>query len=213
MYTLNIPTRPLLAQRALAGTDDIRFWLNGVIVEAGPRDTVLVATTGSVLGALRVGPAPDGAAFRVRVPHSVLDAMRKAGPTVTLASPDGELWAAIDDLTGNTARWKAEREAFPDWRKLVRGFRPGDAALIDPAITGAFVKVRDALGLKRLPGTKGTSLVEIHHGALPGGTGGLVHIPGADFVGVAMSFRNPEGRRATPGWACSAQPEVDSDLA
>ena len=63
IQTIQIDPRQLKAVALLAPKQDRRYWLNGVYVEAMPRETRLVAMDGKRMGVFRAEQANPGFPF------------------------------------------------------------------------------------------------------------------------------------------------------
>ncbi|MBB1161502.1 hypothetical protein [Aquariibacter albus] len=211
--TLN--TKPLVALLHLAAKGDIRTYLNTVHVEASAREHFLVASNGQIIGAMRqeqgIEEGPE--AFTVQVPRAVVEALRKAGPSIHLHSPNGLAWTATDTLTGSSHRWHADGLHYPDWRRAIPVRANGETAQFNPENLLAMHKFSAAKGAKT---TNNESAFLIAHN---GEDGALVQVRGVpEFVGLLMPWRRAfvekHLRMEPPSWVRAlAATEADCDLA
>lgn len=211
------PTAALLALLHLAAKGDIRTYLNSVHVEASAREHFLVASNGQIIGAMRqeqgIEEGPE--AFTVQVPRAVVEALRKAGPSIQLRSPDGLDWTATDVLTGSSHRWHADGPRYPDWRRAMPVRANGETAQFNPDNLMAVHKFSTAMGAKT---AKNESAFLIAHN---GEDGALVQVRGVpEFVGLLMPWRRAfvekHLRMEPPSWvralaATEAHAEADCD--
>lgn len=180
MTTTIINARHLRAVIHCAGKNDIRYYLNGVYVEALPDETRVVATTGYVCAVFR-SAATNPEPFNVIIPRATVEAFVKLAKgvkhvDVTVADGTCRLSCASGSLPFAPIVGR-----FPDYRQLFPQAPSGETAQFNPELLVAFSKVAKAMGAKAYP--------EIAHN----GTGpALVRINAVhDFAGVIMPFRQP----------------------
>lgn len=200
----------------LAPKQDVRYYLNGVLIDVRQNDITLVATNGH---AMLTVPLPADAVEGERtigqyiVGRDVLEAVKpiKAGrttlpividiipgavtpdpdrPGVTLKAPDT---VAVTGATTDTAKLIDGR--YPDWRRVMPAQASLEVAQFDPALVSLFGDVRELLA-----GASKEKPV-IHHN---GQAGALVSGLGRDALGVLMPVRVDAADMAHPGlpaWA------------
>ena len=154
--------------------NDIRYYLNSVMFETGPKGAYLVATDGAALAVARVSTAalPEAqvligadiaamlakqknAIFVVTMPEQggKYDAEKRRKITIETLAPTGASTMVIDEAEG----------IFPDWRRVARHEYIGIPAFFAPDL---IARVDDAARL--IKGTKkGTVAAHIR----PGGDG------------------------------------------
>lgn len=185
----------LRAMRHLSGTKDVRYYLNGVLVEVRKGQGVLVATDGSVLGAHAFPVDADEPDAEFIIPLDAIKALKargstsveilRDGMTLTIRTPDGDTQAtAIDGK-------------FPDWRRVMPDRPSGEHAHFDPDHLARFCDVaRDLFGAH----TKQKPLVWAN-----GTAAGLVNFDGfGEFRGAVSGSFYRKGEAPTapamPAW-------------
>lgn len=210
---ITLQTAHLRALTHLAAKTDIRTQINGVQIEAR-RNTVLVGSDGTVLGAIDTG-VDSVYDFDLLVPHTVLAVISKSKSLdVRFHSADGKTWAA--HCGDGTIAWLDKPSTYPDWRRVVPATTSGVAQQFNAELIERFAKASAALGGKKV----GCNVFIAHNG---GGLSALVTLVYChQFIG-AISALNPGGlavsqmattapywvRGARPGAAAKAAPECD----
>jgi DNA polymerase-3 subunit beta len=203
--TFDIDIRALKAAAIAAGTEQTRYYLNGVCVQHTPTGPVFVATDGHRLIAARhdwLHNAPE--AFEpVIVPLDLIKRIklsRKSSDvaTVTLSvGDDGARKVAVDYAGGSVAA-AAVDGTFPDWRRVIPQSEPsGVACQFQAQYFDAF---RDAMAI--LAGGKGDAQPNIAHN---GDNPAIVDLGDAGAVeafGVLMPLRiKRDFLTRAPAWA------------
>lgn len=213
---LTIKAETIKALLAVAAKSDIRYYLNGVAIDAREAgDVTLVATDGHRLLAVPVdsNDIESYADFMLGVwvvDRALLESVKpvKAGrvelPLVlTLAGVSaGNPPSATVSLAGaTTASGTTVDGRFPDWRRVMPASANGIPAQYSPEYIGSFGKVGELLSGKG----KGIPCV-IHHN---GNDGALVTFSGSPAIGVIMPMRvgseaGPVPHPGLPSWALAA---------
>lgn len=153
---------------------DLRYYLQGVLVEACSSEVRLVATDGIMMGVLReLNPLSDGASCTVIVPNAtVKTVISMKAKALTLSNEGG--WS----LGG--MRFTPVDGSFPDYRRVFTKTHSGEAAQFDVNYLARILKAGKALGAKSQP--------IIRHN---GDGGAQIQFYGRDdeFVGVLMPLR------------------------
>lgn len=190
MTSIAIHPRHLLAALHCAGKSDVRYYLNGVYVEATTKETRLVATTGVVCAAFRHA-ASNTEAVDLIIPRATVEAFAKVAKNakdakdVALRIADGQHRLHWD---GGSLPFDPIDGLFPNYRRVFPQSPSGETAQFNPELLCAFSKVAKTLGVRECP--------EILHN---GGSGALVRLNGrSDFAGVVMPWRQPAESLAVP---------------
>lgn len=176
--TTAINARHLCAAIHCAGKKDVRYYLNGVYVEALPDETRVVATDGYKLAVFRSATA-NPEPFSIIIPRATVEAFVKLVKGVkfvdlTITDGTGRLSWANGSLPFDPIDAR-----FPEYRRTFPQDTSGETAQFNPELLIAFSKVAKALGAKACP--------EIVHN---GSGAALVRINAVhDFAGVLMPFR------------------------
>lgn len=186
----------LVAALCIAAKSDIRYYLNGVHVEATNTETRLTATNGHVLLTQRADAKGDNqvdGTVRMTLPRAAIEGIKKHKqlPTIEI-NDDGGNWGIVDGPA--CIAFTPVEGRFPDYRRIFPKTTDGVAVQFDPALVACFAKAAVALGAT----SKGRAEVHLSHN---GATGcALVTFGGkSDAVGVLMGMRGqPES--TPPGW-------------
>lgn len=164
-YEIQVDLQKLTALKSLAGKADIRYYLNGIRVEATVSETRLMATNGHMAGMVRNGGfkgqpnvmADDGY-VGFTVPNDVLDKINwKVGKLAPLASILVDSWevpgnegtgikkiqCVLETVDGTRYPFSALDGQYPDIRRVMPwGDRTeqGQGAQISPVYIAAFDK-------------------------------------------------------------------------
>ena len=176
----------LTAMAHLAGKKDIRYYLNGVLMEVNNDYIRCVATDGHVIGVFQqknMG-GDQGEPFSVIVPHDVIDKLDKKKLQHTLTKND-------DGFVIDNIGFKGIDGKFPDYERVFKMDKiSGEVAQFNPDFIARFVKVGKALGMKH-------PMPVISHN---GGKSALVSIGREDFVGLMMPYRSEAPMQFVPTW-------------
>lgn len=211
-FTLN--KIDLLAISRFAAVKDIRYYLNGILLEVGNRESRLVATAGHCLGALRLESVSHEACTTPEqyiIPtEAVLRFKPKkgTGDTVTLTvepkQSTGQQYATLEDATGSKYTFPLIDGRFPDYRRVIPSRCQGTAGHFNPEILMSFVKASKDLG----------SSAGMIHIAQNERDAALVFIPDDRFVGVVTQRRTQELEKdSSPAWAQGSLSETVEALA
>jgi len=167
-----IPINVLKAMSILASKKDVRYYLNGVLVESNSQHTRIVATDGHILGIYQTSEtAHNDEAFSIIIPNEIIAKLDKKDNF--LSTNEHGNWV-IDGIAFTPIDGK-----FPDYsRVLPKGEMTKEVAQFNPDFITRFQKVGKLLGQKIAP--------TISHN---GGSSALVDIVLPQFVGVMMPLR------------------------
>jgi DNA polymerase-3 subunit beta len=113
---LYIPRNALRAVSHCASNKDVRYYLNGILIECTNHKVSIVATDGCVLGIYRIPEHCGTDDFSIIVPNEIVGRIKKSKFTLALYRR-GEQWGILDgdvklEFTPIDGR-------FPDWRRVV----------------------------------------------------------------------------------------------
>lgn len=208
--TIHFEHTALKAACRIMAKNDIRYYLNGVYVEASPTETILAATDGHRLLVLRK-EAPNDVPQAVtliipgEVAQRIVDGSLKAVRQICLTQVDEGKWLVPLLKWDIEVAFRSVEGIFPNWRAIVPKATSGEAANIKPQYLTDFEKAaHDMYGSLK----HHTSSIEVRHN----GRGGALVFPssssGQDFVGVVMPFTPDTNPRTTPpDWVLTEEPE------
>lgn len=182
MEAILIPKNSLKAMAILASKQDIRYYLNGVLVESNGEHTRLVATDGHLLGIFQISEtAHEDRAFSIIIPNEIIAKLDKQNNF--LSCIDGK-WD-IDGISFTPVDGK-----FPDYMRVLPA-KPasGETAQFNPELINRFAKCS-----KLLMGSKYPAIA--HNGQ----SSALVDIGIEKFIGVVMPMRNEVRIKQIPEW-------------
>lgn len=193
---LVVPTRHLKAALLVAGKQDVRFYLNGVFLEALPTETRCTGLNGSAGVVLRsLAPMDPTFCAALIVPRDVV------AQAVTMKRPDTTFEPSEDGhwQMNGVLRFKPIDGTFPSYRRVMPSAPTGQAPRgFDPESLALFGKMAQALGKKSADITTHCN-----------GTGGAaITLEGyPDFAGVVMplNFTKAMGEngQGVSAWAAS----------
>ena len=186
MRNVNFDGGVLTAMAHLAAKKDIRYYLNGVLVEVNNDYIRCVATDGHVIGVFQQKNMgwDQGEAFSVIVPHDVIDKLNKKMLQHTLTKNG-------DDYVIDNIGFKGIDGKFPDYERVFKMDKvSGQVAQYNPEFIARFVKVGKAFGMKR-------PMPVISYN---GEKSALVSIGKDNFVGLMMPYRAEAPMDFVPTW-------------
>lgn len=194
---LTVRAEAIAVLKLFASDKDVRYYLNGINLEIGRKETRLVATDGAMLGCFRVEseqPDVDAPLTNIIIPNDLLKAIKPSGMVeitigeletkddgkgekvpVSNARPVTLTYAGLS-MSGKTMDGK-----FPDFRRAIPAKVSGQPAQFDPRFTGTLAKAWSILH-----GGKGPHLAAI---GFNGNDGALIDLADENFVGVIMPLR------------------------
>lgn len=140
---ITVSVKHLQAALYCASKKDVRYYLNGVLIEANPSEVRVVGTDGHVIAVLREQAAPGTPAVELIVPRDVLESLKTKAETVTLESDDGQAWAISDGQM--SLRFNAVDAKFPDYRRIIPGSVTGLPGNYSSELLSQFAKVAKVL--------------------------------------------------------------------
>ena len=197
---INLNPAILYAMHNLAGKNDIRGYLNGVLFDIRPDAVILVATDGHALGAYKLpGFEVEGGLgefpSQFIMPLDMVKKM-KPGRGDTLAQIEYDPVTTIitaRKLTGPDMMCKALEGRFPSYNRIMPLKLSGETAQFNPELLVKFQKFAADAGHKVVP-------ILSYNGE----DSTLVSVDNPDFVGIIMPLRmrnNEPPLKATPAWA------------
>jgi DNA polymerase-3 subunit beta len=183
MEAILLPKDSLKAMAILASKQDIRYYLNGVLVESNGAYTRLVATDGHLLGIFQISEtAHEDKAFSIIIPNEIIAKLDKKDNF--LSTNEHGNWV-IDGISFNPIDGK-----FPDYMRVLPS-KPatGETAQFNPELINRFTKCSKLLNGSKFP-------VIAHNG----GSSALIDIGLDRFVGVVMPMRNNIVINQIPVW-------------
>lgn len=187
MEAILLPKDSLKAMSVLACKQDIRYYLNGVLVESNKNHTRLVATDGHLLGIYQISEtAHDDRDFSIIIPNEIIAKLDKKDNF--LSCVDGK-WD-IDGISFAPVDGK-----YPDYMRVLPA-KPvsGETAQYNPELITRFVKCSKLLGGSKYPAI-----------AYNGQSSALVDIGIDKFLGIVMPMRNDVKIKETPHWLKSVE--------
>ena len=181
---IEIKSGALNAMLNLSGKKDIRYYLNGVLVQVHENRLRLVATDGHVMGVYQDEIASDDS-FQIVIPNEIISKLDKKQTNV-LTNADG-VWK-IDNII-----FAPIDGQYPDYmRVLPTKELTKEIAQFNPDFIARFAKVGKTLTRAKTP------IVQITHN---GQSSALVDIGIPDrFIGVVMPLRLDGGFKKAPVW-------------
>jgi hypothetical protein len=213
IQTIQIDPRQLKAIALLAPKQDQRYWLNGVFVEAMPRETRLVAMDGQRMGVFRAEKANqlgDALCIGCILPHNVIECVKpvrgKFGCLELRLDTERLGWAELTH-GGTPCEFVRPDAGYPIYRRAIGPHRgSGEPGQCDPRHLYDFHRVFQALEGKFTTDRGG---VYLHHN---GTDNTRVSLHGReDFVGTVRP-RKADGP-ALLSWADLPAPVARVDAA
>ena len=204
---VSIPAEVIKALLITAPKSDVRFYLNGALLEVRQDHVTLVSTDGHMLLAV---PLPADAIEGERIvgdyilPRTLLESVKpaKIGRTVLPLQLDVSASVGAQGQTIYTLTLKGATQGidkaidgrFPDWRRVIPAKASGEPVQFDARLISRFGDVYDALG-----GSKKYCAPAIHYNGVDAA---LVSNLGHGALGVIMPLREKTpAHPGVPAWA------------
>jgi DNA polymerase-3 subunit beta len=183
---------------AFAGRQDIRYYLNSILLETTETSAIVVGTDGNTLAVHRVS-ADDVEGHRpglqVIIPRAALESVkpRRSGRTQTVSI---ELGTEVITVVGETTASAAPVDAkYPDWRRVLPATVSGEPGQVNPRFFARVGLLADAvLG-------KGTSPVMFFNTPGP-----LLIQFDENTLAAVMPLRDKPVFTGLPTWVNGGQP-------
>ena len=197
---ITINRNALKAVSRFAAVKDIRYYLQGVLIESNPLETRLAATDGHTLAVHRADAKGDNEGswtgilpldavttlLKMKPTHKTL----KDAPITVTVSDEGEIRC---DWVGQSIICRAVDGKFPDYRRVIPEALDGLPCWINPDYLARIVDAAKDVGVGFTFGF--------------GGTGSSLAQIGSDMVAVVMPMRNDLTTDAfIAAWAKDALP-------
>ena len=158
VITATVPMSHIKAALLFTEKKDKRDYLNGIMVEFGETETVLVATDNTALAAFRTGADPRGGAGfsrqSVTIPRDLCEAVAKmiTGTVQIVVAPGEHEQRAVTLIgvdAGQSISGVATNGGYPfEWRRTMHATCDGTVAQYDLAMLARFEKAGKLLGRK-----------------------------------------------------------------
>ena len=198
----NIYRKQLKAVSRFSSQKDVRYYLNGVLLQSSTLQSRLVATDGHAVAVCRADAKDENqGAFDIIIPNEAVKAILaiKANkyqidePIVITQS--GKEYRA--DYAGQSILFTAIDGKFPDYQRVIPTSCDGTAAHIDPDLLVRCKRAAEDLGIS----SKG------YYDFVQGGQHGCsVCTIGSDFVAAIMPMRQDPISASDASWARDALP-------
>lgn len=199
----DIAKRDLAAMLLLAAKQDIRYYLNGVLLEVGKKECRLIATNGHAMGVLRMPGTTEIKPGQYIIPRNVIEFFKPTRDGFQnvflkqIGKENENLWTMEDAYEKVTKTFSMIDGKFPDYTKVMPHTAVSNTpAQLDVTYLVAFQKVNIMLTGKR-------QFNQLYIGHDKGRA--VVNFDNDRFTGVLMGLRqDPEDKYYnTPAWASS----------
>ena len=174
----------------LSATKDIRFYLNGILVEATKTHTTLVATDGHVLGVYKneeENEIPENVKYEFILPNDALKNLKASIIKDELVSLEFErdenskVITVIIKSVSITLTTQTIDGKFPDFRRVLPRETTNEPGHYNPELLARSIKVAKDFGMK-------PHNINLHQNGTSAATLTIDGIP--NFLGVVMPMRN-----------------------
>jgi DNA polymerase-3 subunit beta len=195
MLKVTLSIRALRAVLVAVGTEETRYYLNGINLEFTPDGVIMAATDGHRMIVLRQPYGEHGATgahasvivprdlvAKLKVKHKTLDTT-----DLTIAD-DGKL---TFEHAGESFGGSRIDGSFPDYRRIVPQDLNGEAAQYNPAYLADFAKARQELTGQKADRDGKTSPIVRYNGGSPAVVD-FAYETGFDAFGIIMPLRTTD---------------------
>ncbi|MBO1859364.1 DNA polymerase III subunit beta [Burkholderia cenocepacia] len=139
-----------------AGKQDIRYYLNGICVEAYEKETRIIATDGHRMAVVRVRAENFGVSPGTQfiIPRATVEALKVTKPLrdlpISIEGPDEKTGEYRMTYATDVIIFRAVEGKFPDYRRVVPQRTSGEPTQLNPAYLLDMRKSVELLGSKRI---------------------------------------------------------------
>ncbi|MFW6855321.1 DNA polymerase III subunit beta [Burkholderia gladioli] len=194
----------LKAMQLGAAVKDVRYYLNGVFIEATQCETRLVATDGWMLAAFRttVKNELDVPIVTLIVPNEVIKQVKPVkgvNDSLTIEIEDGRYTLISGDLR---IGFRPLEGIYPDYRRILATRVSGVVGHYDPDRLAVLKKIGNTLRRSK------NAIPYVHHN----GEGNAVITFGClpTFIGILMHDRNAAAKSEPEAWPALSEEDVQS---
>lgn len=182
---LTVTAKNLLAALRIAPVRDVRYYLNGVCIEATSQETRVIASDGHMLVVMREDQSQDcEASVRLVIPRDAIESLcltkKDAENAITLELTNGTWYIGAH---GRRREFVPYDHQYVDYRKVIPSKPSGEVAQFSMKVLNT---MHDALALHlNLNKNRGVEFGIEHNG----NGAAIVNGGSASFVGIMMPFR------------------------
>ena len=202
MAKIYISRNKLKAAAYFSAVKDIRFYLNGILIESTPMQTRVCATDGHALFCAKDDAKDDNdGTFTGIVPNDTIKqvlawkAPYKSAADLPVVITTGEEEHRAE-WAGNTAVFKLIDAKFPEYARVVPAEVSGEASHFNPELLMKCKKAVEALGTNKFG----------HFAFKQGGDGSAIAVFSSEAFAVVMPMRGDKADVADVAWAREALP-------
>ena len=199
MAIIHISRSKLKAAAYFSGVKDIRYYLNGILIESTPLQTRVCATDGHALFCAKDDAKGDNVdSFVGIVPNDTIkQILTWKAPYKSAADLPVVITTAVDEQRaewcGNTAVFKLLDGKFPEYARVVPTDVSGEASHFNPELLIRCKKAAEALGTNNFAFKQG-------------GDGSAIAVFSSESFAVVMPMRGEKADVADVAWAREALP-------
>lgn len=193
---INLEKSTIKALLRFAAVRDVRYYLNGIALETGPKGARLIATDGHRMALARVdGVFPSTGEQSIIIPRAMLEKIKISKKLISFVrlsvSGDAAPYLLRLDVDGEIREKRAIDGKFPDWQRCFPMEFSGQPANLNPLYIGE-------AGAAALDLGDTNPLIAINYN----GTGAaLIEYPNyPDFTAIIMPMRQVEPTYQAPAW-------------
>ena len=201
MQSVTLKVSHLKAALICAATKDIRYYLNGVLLEVRKRDALLVSTDGHRLAVIHAATVsqdePDNVPAQIIIPREVLKGLKSENrreDTCTLqhdpAKPETE--CRISGIVGGDRVFAPVDAKYPDYSRVIPAEVNGERAVFEPTF------LADFLDLVRILAGNIRAFYTLHENSTSSAVITCAEVP--EFLGVLMPMRATGEEYKRPEW-------------
>lgn len=201
-FKVTVPAEYIAVLKLFTATKDIRYYLNGINIEAAGTEARLIATDGHRLGIFRVLHESAFVAkplTNVIIPNELLVGIKPTKRDVVITIGPREEGSTSRSVTlsqnGTSIVGKTIDGRYPDYRRVIPREVSGEAAQFNANYIGDLGKAA-----RILYGSKYTCPTIGHNGD----KGALIDLGKEDFVGVLNPMRG-DFPKSAPTWAYESE--------
>lgn len=200
MATIHISRNKLKAAAYFSAVKDIRFYLNGILIESTPLQTRIIATDGHALFCAKDDAKDDNeGTFTGIVPNDTIKQILAwkapykgaADLPVVITTADDPAGEHRAEWAGNTAVFKLIDAKFPEYARVVPAEVSGEASHFNPELLMKCKKAAEALGTNKFG----------HFAFKQGGEGSAIAVFSTESFAVVMPMRGEKADAADVAWA------------
>ena len=190
MFQIQAQAKQIRAAIYTSAVSDIRYYLNGICLEATEERTITVGCDGKILSVMTFTPDTPNSIITLIVPLDIVKHLTKKHDVVTFTGDDKNNWK-METTDKNCNRisinFNGIEGKYPEWRRVV----PSETKIKETEPAMAQFRAENLLAMEKCAKILGGGFIHLEQRGCDAARASMTDYP--DFVGVVMPVRAEKG--------------------